>query len=388
MSEMTFNASPKLSIGVELELQIIKARELDLSRDAEVLLARLQRMEVPGAVKPEITQSMIELNTSVHDRYDTLLAELQQMRDIIAREALRLNLLIAGGGTHPFHRWSERRIFPDERFNFVAQRYGFMAKQFTVFGQHIHIGCADGDAAIYLTHAFTRYLPHFIALAAASPFYQGEDTLFHSSRLAVVDAFPLSGHMPEVETWGQFIDYFDGMVQLGIVASMKDFYWDIRPKPEYGTIEIRVCDTPLTVERAALLAGYAQTLAHHLLAQRPPAPLPATYQVNRFNRFEACRFGCDAQLVDAQSRQRSCLRDDLAGTIAMLHEDAAALGTTAVLAEIDALLRGAPAQSELLRQRFKQRQSLADVVQAQADYWMAVPSKQEDRKAVLGTHSS
>jgi glutamate---cysteine ligase / carboxylate-amine ligase len=379
---MTFNTSPSLSIGVELELQIIKARELDLSRDAQDLLARLQRIEVPGAVKPEITQSMIELNTSVHQHYDTLLAELQQMRDIVAREALRLNLLIAGGGTHPFHRWSERRIFPDERFNQVAQRYGFMAKQFTVFGQHIHIGCPDGDAAIYLTHAFTRYLPHFIALAAASPYYQGEDTLFQSSRLAVVDAFPLSGHMPIVSTWGEFIEYFDNMVKLGIVASMKDFYWDIRPKPEFGTIEIRVCDTPLTVERAALLAGYAQTLAHYLLALRPPAPVPATYQVNRFNRFEACRFGLDAQLVDAQSSERRSLRDDLASTILLLKDHAATLGTEAVLSEIDGLLRGAIAQSELLRQRYQQRQALHDVVRAQTDYWMAVsPQKSDDEKA-------
>jgi carboxylate-amine ligase len=386
-AEMTFNASPDLSIGVELELQILKARELDLSREAQDLLTRLQRVEVPGAVKPEITQSMIELNTSVHTRYDSLLAELRQTRDIVAREALRLNLLIAGGGTHPFHRWSERRIFPDERFNFVAQRYGFMAKQFTVFGQHIHIGCPDGDTAIYLTHAFTRYLPHFIALAAASPFYQGEDTLFQSSRLAVVDAFPLSGHMPTVTTWGEFIEYFDNMVKLGIVASMKDFYWDIRPKPEYGTIEIRVCDTPLTVERAALLAGYAQTLAHRLLAQRPPAPLPATYHVNRFNRFEACRFGCEAQLVDALTSQRRGLRDDLAATIALLKDDAAALGTEAVLSEIDGLLRGAPAQSDLLRQRYQQRQSLSDVVQAQADYWMAVPLKDEDSKRVVKSYT-
>ncbi len=371
---MTFNASPSLSIGVELELQIIKARELDLSRDAQDLLARLQRVEMPGAVKPEITQSMIELNSSVQERYGSLLAELQRMRDLVAREALRLNLLIGGGGTHPFHRWSERRIFPDERFNNVAQRYGFMAKQFTVFGQHVHIGCPDGDAAIYLTHAFTRYVPHFVALAAASPFYQGEDTLFQSSRLAVVDAFPLSGHMPVVTTWAEFIDYFQQMQELGIVASMKDFYWDIRPKPEYGTIEIRVCDTPLTVERAALLAGYAQTLAHYLLERRPAAPLPATYQVNRFNRFEACRFGLDARLVDAQSSERRSLRDDIARTIQRLDVHAAALGTEALLSEIDALLHGAPSQSELLRQRFQQRQSLPDVVRAQTDYWMAVAS--------------
>jgi carboxylate-amine ligase len=304
-----------------------------------------------------------------------LLAELQQQRDIVAREALRLNLLIAGGGTHPFHRWTERRIFPDERFNHLSHRYGFMAKQFTVFGQHIHIGCSNGDIAIYLAHALTRYIPHFIALAAASPYYQGEDTLFESSRLALIDAFPLSGHLPEVATWREFVDYFDTMRKLGVVGSMKDFYWDIRPKPEYGTIEIRVCDTPLTVERAALLAGYAQTLARYLQTERPRAPVAATYLVNRFNRFEACRFGLEAQLVDALSSERRRLREDIAGIIDVLKSHAEALGTQAVLTEIGALIEGSSTQTELLRKRFQQREDLNDVVRAQADYWMAQKSQ-------------
>jgi glutamate---cysteine ligase / carboxylate-amine ligase len=381
MSDMTFNPSPQLSIGVELELQIIKARDLDLARDAQDLLARLEKLNLPGAVKPEITQSMIELNSSVHTRHEALLAELREMRDNVAREARRLNLLIAGGGTHPFHRWHERRIFPDERFNMVAQRYGFLAKQFTVFGQHIHIGCPDGDAAIYLTHAFNRYLPHFIALAAASPYYQGEDTSFESSRLAVVDAFPLSGHMPEVSTWAQFLDYFEQMRSFGVVGSMKDFYWDIRPKPEYGTIEIRVCDTPLTVERAALLAGYAQSLAQWLLSERQETPLAATYQVNRYNRFQACRFGLAGEVIDVQTRERRRLSEDLIGAIAQLAPHAAQLETIQVLAQIDALARapGAGSQSELLRQRFQQRQTMQDVVRAQADYWMVVSSEEQEQ---------
>ena len=101
------------------------------------------------------------------------------------------------------------------------------------------------------TTRFSRYVPHFIALAASSPFYQGVDTAFDSSRLSVVNAFPLSGTMPWARDWEEFNAYYDRMHGLGIVQSMKDFYWDMRPKPEYGTVEIRVCDTPLTVDRAA-----------------------------------------------------------------------------------------------------------------------------------------
>ncbi len=268
-SEMDFKPSPELSMGVELELQILNSRDYNLARDAADLLKVLEMLEHPGEVKPEITESMIEINSSVHTRYDALLVELRRIRDAVVQAATRLNLRIAGGGSHPFHKWSERRIYPTERFRHLLEVYGYLAKQFTVFGQHIHIGCPNGDEAVYLTHVFSRYIPHFIALSASSPFQQGEDTGFQSSRLNTVSAFPLSGHIPFVTTWGEFVAYFEKMHRFGIIESMKDFYWDIRPKPEFGTVEIRVLDTPLTVEHAARLAAYAQTLAHGVAGRLP-----------------------------------------------------------------------------------------------------------------------
>jgi carboxylate-amine ligase len=200
---------------------------------------------------------MIEMSTAVHRDYREMLAELSAMRNTVTRGAQRLNLAIAGGGAHPFQHWSEQRIFPKERFFHVHEMYGYLAKQFTVFGQHIHIGVPSGDDAIHLVHMMSRYIPHFIALSASSPFSQGMDTDFDSSRLNNINAFPLSGTMPFVLTWDEFGQYFDKMTSTGVVQSMKDFYWDIRPKPEFGTIELRVCDTPLTVEKAAALGAYA-----------------------------------------------------------------------------------------------------------------------------------
>jgi glutamate---cysteine ligase / carboxylate-amine ligase len=124
-----------------------------------------------------------------------------------------------------------------------------------VFGQHIHVGCESGDDALFLLHSLNRYVPHFIALSASSPFFQGSDPPFNSARLNSVFAFSLGGRAPFLLRWVDFeSEYFAKMETMGIVKSMKDFYWDIRPKPEYGTIELRACDTPLTVERAAALA--------------------------------------------------------------------------------------------------------------------------------------
>src|SRR5438067_3131326 len=220
---LDFKTSQALTIGVELELQLVNTSDFNLAPDADDLLRRAAGDVHAGELKPEITQSMIEINSGVHARYETLRAELRATRDRLAAHARQMNVAIAGGGTHPFQKWKDRKIYPTERFLSVSEKYGFLAKQFTVFGQHVHIGCANADDAIYLNHALIRSLPHFIALAAASPFHQGVDTDFDTSRLSIINAFPLSGTMPFVSDWRAFTDYFQTMYELGIVKRMKEF---------------------------------------------------------------------------------------------------------------------------------------------------------------------
>ena len=366
---LEFSASDPLTLGIELELMVLNRHDYNLVRGAPDLLARLEKVELDGEVKPEITESMIEVNSAVNRRYDTLLAELQRVRDAIVVAADRLNVAVAGGGSHPFHKWAERRIFPTERFQRVSGLYGYLAKQFTVFGQHIHIGVASGDDAVYLTHHLAPYIPHFIALSASSPFSQGEDTSFETSRLHAVSSFPLSGQMPEVRTWQEFNRYFDEMLGYGIVASVKDFYWDVRPKPEYGTVEIRICDTPLTVELAAQLAAYAQTLAADLLANRRDDELQPVYRVYGYNRFQACRFGFDGELVDPIRHTHARLAEDLLATLERLEPSAAALGTAVPLMSLAALAARGVNDSGWLRERYQETRSLPDVVRLQAQRW-------------------
>jgi carboxylate-amine ligase len=369
MDELAFTPSAALSLGVEIELQLVRPHDMDLARDAADVLARLSKRKLPGAVKPEITESMIELNSSVHASSAALLEELDVMRQAVVREAAVLNVRVCGGGSHPFHDWADRRIYPNERFRYVVERYGYLAKQFTVFGQHIHVGSPGGDEAIYLTHMLTRYVPHFIALSAASPFYQGEDTSFESSRLTAVSAFPLAGHMPFVSSWAEFLEYFSTMKRFGIVASMKDFYWDIRPKPEYGTVEIRVCDTPLTTRRAALLAAYAQALAAHHLAERRQQPSRTVYLVNSYNRFEACRFGVRGDIVEPYAGVKKKIGDDILETIALVAPHAARLGTSELLEELAAGVRVGESDAGWLRRRHAARGSLGHVVRDACARW-------------------
>jgi len=327
-----FAQSQPLTMGVELELQLVSLSDFDLVAASPDMLELLGRSPFPGNVTPEITESMIEINSSVHTHHGELLEELRRIRDTLLRAGDTLNVGVCGGGTHPFQQWSQRKIFSKPRFREVSALYGYLAKQFTVFGQHVHIGCGSGDEALFLLHALNRYIPHFIALSSSSPFLQGSDTRFNSARLNSVFAFPLSGRAPFLLSWEAFErDYFARMENTGIVKSMKDFYWDLRPKPEYGTIELRVCDTPLTVERAAALACYLQALCRHLLERNEPPPLEDDYLVYNYNRFQACRFGLDGTLVHPQTHETLSLREDILTTLRHLEPHAKALGSEAAL---------------------------------------------------------
>ena len=371
---LDFTASEPLTFGIELELMVLNTHNYDLARGAEDILKRVAKVkDLPGEVKPEITESMIEINSAVNRRYAELLDQMVVIRNAIVSVAERLNLAVSGGGAHPFHRWNERRIYPTKRFEHVSSLYGYLAKQFTVFGQHIHVGVENGDDAVYLTHRLAPFIPHFIALSASSPFFQGEDTSFETSRLHAVSAFPLSGHMPEVESWQEFNVFFDEMAGYKIVESMKDFYWDIRPKPEYGTIEVRICDTPLTVELAAQLAAYAQTLAADLLRNRRTEPIAPIYRVYGYNRFQACSFGFEATLVYPYSKKQVRLREDLLTTLERIRPVAQELGTANALAALGRFAEKSWNGAAWLRERYAENRSLADVVRMQSERWAEYP---------------
>ena len=369
MALESFKTSQALTLGVELELQLVSTHDFDLAPQAVDLLRELRQHSGAWDVKPEITRSMIEIGTSIQHEHGPLLAELHDLRCQLSAAARKLNIAIAGGGTHPYQHWSAQQIYPTERFHYISELYGYLAKQFTVFGQHVHVGCEDGDTALWLLHALSRYVPHFIALSASSPYVQGVDTGFDSARLNSVFAFPLSGRAPFCTTWDDFGAYFDKMTSTGVVQSMKDFYWDIRPKPEFGTIELRVCDTPLTVDKAAALACYLQSICRYLREERPFEPSEDDYLVYTFNRFQACRFGLNGDIVDPKTKTRQKLRDDILRTLSRVDEhalDLHALDASRLIR--DSLFDGNDASA--LRQVHGDGEPLAGVVEHAARRWM------------------
>ena len=368
MSEvLEFNRSEPLTLGVELELQLLTTRDYDLTRGASDLLHSMNYDGSNGDIKLEITESMIEINTLARASVDEIAADLDALRGTLVTHCARNNIAVCGGGTHPFHSWPDRRISPGERYEQTYQRYGYLAKQFTVFGQHIHIGCASADEAVWLTQALGPYVPCFIALSASSPYVDGVDTYFQSARLNAVSAFPLSGQCPDLASWDDFLAHYAFLRDCGIVGSIKDLYWDIRPKPEYGTVEIRVCDTPLSIAQAAALAALAQCLARWLLRERPAFHAGRALQVARYNKFQACRYGFEAQISCPEKRRQEVLKNTLEDLLDVLVVEAKALGCQKWLDMLRKSLLAGSSGAEWLRSRQATHKNLHDVVRDSAD---------------------
>jgi len=244
-----FTPSQPLTLGVELELQLLDTHDFDLTPRAQDLLRELNGHGGEWDVKPEITRSMIEISTSVQRAFTPLRDQLRDMRGQMSRAARKLNIAISGGGTHPYQHWSEQRIFPTERFHYISELYGYLAKQFTVFGQHVHVGVANGDDALWLLHALSRYVPHFIALAASSPYVQGVDTGFHSARLIGKGIAIFATARPSGLSWRQATALtlaLQPMSSLSVLLVADSFGWRTQlPGADAGVIQALLIATTL-----------------------------------------------------------------------------------------------------------------------------------------------
>lgn len=372
--KLAFKKSQLGSIGVELELQLIDPKSFYLIPRAKELIRSIRESVYQEVVKPEITQSMIELNTSIHHCIPELLEELSHLKSFLLAQANQLNVAICGGGTHPYLKWSRQKIFPTPRYKKLSSKFRYLSKRSTVFGQHIHFGCQNAEDALYLTHALARYAPHFIAMSASSPFYQGTDTGYASSRSNVFNSFPQSGHVPYLLNWDEFSEYYYKMRKLGIITSMKDFYWDIRPKPEFGTVEIRVCDTPLRIEKAAYLAAYTQALGLYLLEERPFTITKDLYYIYPHNRFHASRYGLEAFFIDPITFKEIPLADDILDTITKITTYTEKLNNQLFIDKLQNEVINRTNDTLLLRQFFKELDFLPKVVREQCIIWSQLPT--------------
>jgi len=307
------------SMGIELELMVLDRLTYDLLPAAPDILLLLDKQDKAWVATPEITTSMLEVATAVLGGYREAANQIEEIRTSVQRAAFAVGAAISGGGAHPFQKWNEQRIYPKDRYRESAKKYGYLAKLFTVFGMHVHIGMPSADEAVRIGAWLTQRAPLFIALSANSPCWQGEDSGFCSARSNVVGAFPMSGIMPaDLRSWQGFSDHFDGLARHGIVNSIKDFYWDVRPKPEYGTIELRVLDTPLHPAYAAALACYARELCIEMADQPGIWPSGNARELYNWNRFNAAKDGVRGSWIDPATGKELAIEQVVRGDLARL----------------------------------------------------------------------
>ncbi len=335
---MAFHPSAEPLLGVEIELQILDRETGDLAPGAVRILKMCEEDKVEG-VTAELMQSMIEIKTgvcrSVDEVRDQLSARLRRVRNI----ASSLGFELAMAGTHPFHRTTTSTVFPAERYERIMDRLAWITYQRVMFGLHVHVGIPGGDLAIGTMNLLVRYLPHLIALSASSPFWQGVDTGLASTRMALYRLLPHSGLPAYFTSWKEFRGYCKVMIDCQTIASHKDIYWDIRPRPDFGTIEFRICDMPLTLTETLSIVALIHSLTIFALRLLADNPRMQRGDIRRHwiaveNKWLATRYGLEAMYVRTPSGKRRSLGHDLADLLDKLQPTAREAGNDKYLARL------------------------------------------------------
>jgi glutamate---cysteine ligase / carboxylate-amine ligase len=296
MTELTFGKSQPLTLGVEVEVQLLNKKTLDLTPVSPIVLSALENNE---KVKAEIFQSMLEINTGICKNAHEIKADLGHSIELVKNVCSQKDIRLASTGTHPFAGYSDRILYPADRYKDLVDRNQWIARRLVIFGVHIHIGMRNGEHAIQMNNALLHYLPFLLALSASSPFWHGENTELASSRITFFEAMPTGGHPCRVNSWEEFQALYGKLEKSRAIRSPKDIWWDIRPSPGYGTIEIRICDGFATLAETVAISALVHALCIYidkqLSAGKQFAPPPDW--ILRENKWRASRWGIDSELI-------------------------------------------------------------------------------------------
>ena len=316
MIEQHFGESAPFSIGVEEELWVLDGETLLLSPRAAELIASADGSGLPGTLKGELFASALELNTQICRSPAEAAEVLAELRAAATRLAEERGLRVAAAGTHPISRPEEQEIADDPRYDEMVTYVGVAARRQGVSGLHVHVGMPSAEACFHALEGVLPWLPVVLALSANSPYLAGEETGIQSNRAEILAQLPRSGAPPafrSYEDWEAFVDRF---ARLGIGADYTRFWWDIRPHPKFGTLEIRMPDQPTSLEVTVGLTAVLQELCQAVLDRPQPEHDPAARGLYQQNRWAAARFGLAAELIhpDREHTARASeLADELAG---------------------------------------------------------------------------
>jgi carboxylate-amine ligase len=347
--QIPFESSERSSLGVEWELQLVSTETRQLTSGAsEILRALSPEGEHPKA-KHELLESTIEIITgictTVAEATADLAATVEDLRPLVAGRGLALMC----AGTHPTTDWATQTISPSPRYAKLVEEMQWLARQLQIFGVHVHVGVRSPDKAIPIVNALSAYIPHFLALSASSPYWIGHDTGLASSRSKVFENLPTAGLPYQLSGWQEFESYMETLISTGTIGSIKEVWWDIRPHPTFGTVELRICDGLPTLHEVGMVAAISQCLVDTLdreIDRGYTLPTPKGWVV-RENKWRAARYGLEAEII-RDDETTVPVREALRELARDLRPAAERLGCSEELGRVEAIVEHG---SSYLRQR-------------------------------------
>jgi carboxylate-amine ligase len=352
--ENRFGASAPFTIGVEEEFQLVDPLTRELAPAIEAVIGAAPNGS--ERIARELFQDCVEMRSPVFSNVGALASRLPALRREAAKAAQAAGVMLAASGLHPISDPFVQRFTPGERYERMEEELGSLARLQIIYALHVHVAVPDGERAIRATNALLRHVPLFVALSANSPFWNGMDTGFASARVKVRDASPRSGLPPTFRSWEEFEDYAEALVAMGNIPDYSWFWWDVRPHPRHGTVELRVPDVQAEPDYAVALAALTQCL---VATAEDYAPEDARYVSE--NKWRAIRRGLDAPLYDFSKREEKGAREVARDLVARLRPVSQDLGCKAELGGVLEILdRGTGA--EMQRTVYQKRGALEDVV--------------------------
>jgi glutamate---cysteine ligase / carboxylate-amine ligase len=355
------------SLGIEEELMILDADTLELVNAIESFVEPAP----VGAIKPELMESVLEISTEPCRNTVEAGAQLRALRGHLISTASEKGLTIGSAGTHPFGLWEDQRIVARPRYRELISALRFVARQELIFGMHVHVGVDDPDKAIHVANGMRVHLPVLLALSANSPFWRGDTTGLASARTPIFRAFPRTGVPPTYTNWADFERRIEFMVDAGVLEDYTFQWYDVRPHPNFGTVEVRVMDSQSHIEHTLGLAALTQALVRELADHYDSGVELSSYPFEMLdeNKWLAARHGLEGELVDLPSAELVPTRDLARRLLDRTRGVAEDLGSAADFDGVEDLLErgnGASRQVVVHEANHDLREVMAEIVAATA----------------------
>jgi glutamate---cysteine ligase / carboxylate-amine ligase len=338
-----FTASKRASLGIEVELGIVDRRSGELVGAGSELLAQVGRGHPDGEhpkAKHELFECTIEVITGVCTTVAEARADLATTLDEVSAAAAHRDLALMCSGTHPTSHWRDQTISPNPRYATLVDRIQWPARRLAIHGIHFHVGVRSNEKAVAITNSLAFHLPLFLALSASSPFWHGMDTGLASCRTKVFEGLPTAGLPPRLADWDEFEIFMQTLIRARAIESIREVWWDVRPHPDFGTVELRMCDGMSNLTEICALAALAQSLVHDLdarLDQGQALPTASDWVI-RENKWLASRYGIDGMVIVDDHGTLRPIRDVIENVIDQVTPAARELGCLGELADIGRIL--------------------------------------------------